>query len=120
VKPYQPGASLQFQSPKPLSIGRLVFDIDTSAGLTKTCANFVSLCKGDKGMCKNAPSKPLHYKGTAIHRIAKDFVVQGGDVTRNDGSGGEVSKLLVSASIDDTYFGTSRYMEANLRTPRRD
>lgn len=42
-------------------------------------------------MCKNAPTKALHYKGTAIHRVAKDFVVQGGDVTRNDGSGGEVS-----------------------------
>ncbi|CAE6459502.1 hypothetical protein ACGC1H_004057 [Rhizoctonia solani] len=83
------GAILHFQPPQPLSIGRLVFDLDTSAGLAKTCANFISLCKGDKGMCKNAPNKPLHYKGTAIHRIAKDFVAQGGDITRNDGSGGE-------------------------------
>ncbi|KAG9102570.1 hypothetical protein FRC06_001764 [Ceratobasidium sp. 370] len=84
-----PGVALRFQPPVPLGIGRLVFDLDTSAGLTKTCANFISLCKGDKGMCKNAPNKPLHYKNTEIHRIAKDFVMQGGDVTRNDGSGGE-------------------------------
>ncbi|KAG8743228.1 hypothetical protein FRC10_000229 [Ceratobasidium sp. 414] len=84
-----PGVALRFQPPEPLSIGRLVFDLDASAGLTKTCANFISLCKGDKGMCKNAPGKPLHYKNTAIHRIAQDFVMQGGDVTRNDGSGGE-------------------------------
>ncbi|CAE6403593.1 unnamed protein product [Rhizoctonia solani] len=83
------GIILRFQPPQPLSIGQLVFDLDTSAGLAKTCANFISLCKGDKGMCKNAPNKPLHYMGTAIHRIAKDFVAQGGDVTRNDGSGGE-------------------------------
>ncbi|CAE6398423.1 unnamed protein product [Rhizoctonia solani] len=83
------GKSLRFQPPEPLTIGRLVFDLDTSAGLTKTCANFISLCKGDKGMCKNAPNKPLNYKGTAIHRIVKDFVAQGGDITRNDGSGGE-------------------------------
>ncbi|CAE6504450.1 unnamed protein product [Rhizoctonia solani] len=83
------GAGLRFQPAQPLNIGRLVFDLDASVGLAKTCANFVSLCKGDKGMCKNAPSKPLHYKGTAMHRIAKDFVAQGGDVTRNDGSGGE-------------------------------
>lgn len=41
-------------------------------------------------MCKNAPNKPLHYQGVPIHRIAKGFVAQGGDVTRNDGSGGEV------------------------------
>ncbi|CAE6431984.1 unnamed protein product [Rhizoctonia solani] len=83
------GATLRFRPPHPLCIGRLVFDLDTSAGLTKTCTNFISLCKGDKGMCKSAPNKPLHYKATAIHRVARDFVAQGGDVTRNDGSGGE-------------------------------
>ncbi|KDN35127.1 hypothetical protein RSAG8_11860, partial [Rhizoctonia solani AG-8 WAC10335] len=85
----QAGTNLRFQPPQSLSIGRLVFDLDTSAGLAKTCTNFIALCKGDKGMCKNAPNKPLHYKGTAIHRIAKEFVAQGGDITRNDGSGGE-------------------------------
>ena len=74
----------------------MIFELDASAGLSKTCTNFVSLCKGDKGMCKNAPTKALHYKGTAIHRIAKDFVIQGGDVTRNDGSGGEVSNIVVT------------------------
>ncbi|CAE6383638.1 hypothetical protein RSOLAG22IIIB_09248 [Rhizoctonia solani] len=83
------GVILRFQRPQPLRIGRLVFDLDTSAGMVKTCTNFISLCKGDKGMCKSAPNKPLHYKGTSIHRIAKDFVAQGGDVTRNDGTGGE-------------------------------
>ncbi|KAG9123889.1 hypothetical protein FRC07_013608, partial [Ceratobasidium sp. 392] len=83
------GVALRFEPPEPLSIGRLIFDLDSSAGLAKTCANFVSLCKGDQGMCKNAPNKPLHYKGSAIHRIARDFVAQGGDVTRDDGSGGE-------------------------------
>lgn len=44
-------------------------------------------------MCKNAPNKKLHYLGCPIHRIVKGFVAQGGDVTRNDGSGGEVSFL---------------------------
>ncbi|QRV85443.1 peptidyl-prolyl cis-trans isomerase, cyclophilin-type protein [Ceratobasidium sp. AG-Ba] len=84
-----PGINLRFQRPNSLNLGRLVFDLDSSAGLAKTCANFISLCQGDRGMCKNAPNRPLCYKGTAIHRIAKDFVMQGGDVTRNDGSGGE-------------------------------
>jgi cyclophilin family peptidyl-prolyl cis-trans isomerase len=41
-------------------------------------------------MCKNAPNKKLHYLDCAIHRIVKGFVAQGGDVTRGDGSGGEV------------------------------
>ena len=41
-------------------------------------------------MCKNARNKKLHYLGCPIHRIVKGFVAQGGDITRGDGSGGEV------------------------------
>jgi cyclophilin family peptidyl-prolyl cis-trans isomerase len=41
-------------------------------------------------MCKNAPNKKLHYLDCAMHRVVKGFVAQGGDVTRGDGSGGEV------------------------------
>ncbi|KZO91053.1 hypothetical protein CALVIDRAFT_506107 [Calocera viscosa TUFC12733] len=78
-------------SGKPASLvaGRLVIELDQSTGLQKTRDNFVSLCTGDKEMCKNAPNKKLHYVGTPFHRIVKDFVAQGGDVTRRDGSGGE-------------------------------
>ncbi|KAG9008969.1 hypothetical protein FRB94_005535 [Tulasnella sp. JGI-2019a] len=80
---------LTFIPPKPLLVGRLIFALDLAPGLAKTRANFTSLCQGDKGMCKNAPNKALHYKNVPIHRIVKDFIAQGGDVTRGDGSGGE-------------------------------
>ncbi|KAG8882079.1 hypothetical protein FRB97_008749 [Tulasnella sp. 331] len=80
---------LVFMPPQPLLAGRLIFALDPVAGLAKTRANFTSLCKGDKGMCKNAPNKPLHYVNVPIHRIVKGFIAQGGDVTRGDGSGGE-------------------------------
>ena len=40
-------------------------------------------------MCKNGPSKKLHYLGYPIHRIVKGLGAQGSDVTRGDGSGGE-------------------------------
>jgi len=78
-----------FTAPKPLLAGRLVFDLDPALGLSKTVKNFTELCTGEKGMCKNARNKKLHYLGCPIHRIVKGFVAQGGDVTRGDGSGGE-------------------------------
>ncbi|KAG1798834.1 cyclophilin-like domain-containing protein [Suillus plorans] len=72
-----------------LCVGRLVFELNPEASLKKTTTNFTALCTGEKGKCKNARNKELYYLGCPIHRIVKDFVAQGGDVTRGDGSGGE-------------------------------
>ncbi|RDX45820.1 hypothetical protein OH76DRAFT_1407598 [Lentinus brumalis] len=80
---------MRFTPPAPLHAGRLVFELDDTQALAKTTANFVALCTGEKGMCKNAPNKKLHYLDSPMHRIVKGFVAQGGDVTRGDGSGGE-------------------------------
>lgn len=33
---------------------------------------------GEKGSGQ-VTGKPLHYKGTKIHRVVKDFIIQGGD-----------------------------------------
>ncbi|KAJ6627137.1 cyclophilin-like domain-containing protein, partial [Mycena sp. CBHHK59/15] len=78
-----------FQCPPSLLAGRLVFELNGSPGLAKTAGNFAALCTGEKGACKNAPKKQLWYKGCPVHRIVKGYVVQGGDITRGDGSGGE-------------------------------
>ncbi|TRM59638.1 cyclophilin-like domain-containing protein [Schizophyllum amplum] len=80
---------MRFTPPSPLLTGKLIIDLDPSPALAKTRTNFLALCTGEKGACKNAPNKRLHYKGCSIHRVAKSFVFQGGDVTRGDGSGGE-------------------------------
>ncbi|KAG0702200.1 cyclophilin-like domain-containing protein [Suillus ampliporus] len=80
---------LRFVPPEPLCVGRLVFELNPEASLKKTTTNFTALCTGEKGKCKNARNKELHYLECPIHRIVRDFMAQGGDITRGDGSGGE-------------------------------
>lgn len=67
-------------------IGRVIFELFNDI-VPRTAENFRSLCVGDKGIGKSG--KPLHYKGSIFHRIIKDFMIQGGDFTNFNGTGGE-------------------------------
>lgn len=71
-----------------LPAGRVVFELYNDI-VPKTAENFRALCTGDTAGVGKITQKRLHYKNVIFHRVVKDFMVQSGDFSAGNGTGGE-------------------------------
>lgn len=76
--------------------GRIVIGLHGTVA-PKTVDNFVHLCQGDR----TDGNLRLAYQNSTFHRIIPNFMIQGGDFTRHNGTGGR--SIYGGAFPDETF-----------------
>ncbi|XP_067658664.1 peptidyl-prolyl cis-trans isomerase H-like [Haliotis asinina] len=62
--------------------GRITFELFADT-VPRTAENFRQFCTGEY----RRDGVPIGYKNTTFHRVIKDFMIQGGDFVKGDGTG---------------------------------
>jgi peptidylprolyl isomerase len=94
------------------AIGRIVLGLHGTVA-PKTVANFLHLCQGDRYENNNADGSNstanvrLAYENSSFHRIIPHFMIQGGDFTHHNGTGG---RSIYGRSFADETFALRHHV----------
>ncbi len=92
----------------PEFLGRIIIELFNEK-TPKSCENFRAICTSSHTPTSSA--SPLSYKNSTFHRIIDEFMIQGGDITAHNGTGGA---SIYGGDFEDENIGWRKIDEAGL------